>query len=121
MFGNGDKKGLKELLSKLSPTAAAAVEGAQQVMTGAPRFLLLAKASNVQLVQTLVPLLIGQRCRAANYKSKQTGQAPKSQAAVVGLQAAAGQGGVCRYSATGVACPFAGRCKYICKSGAPRQ
>ena len=74
-------------------------------MTGAPRFLLLAKASNVQLVQTLVPLLIGQGCRAANYKSKQTGQAPKSQAAVVGLQAAAGQGGVCRYFAAKAQAP----------------
>jgi hypothetical protein len=121
VFGTGDKKGLKEMLSQLSPTAAAAIEGAQQVMTGAPRFLLLAKASNVQLVQTLVPLLISRGLRAANYKSKQTGQAPKSQAAMGGLQAAAGQGGVCRYFATGTDCPFAGRCKFICKNGPPRQ
>jgi hypothetical protein len=29
VFGTGDKKGLKEMLSQLSPTAAAAIEGAQ--------------------------------------------------------------------------------------------
>ena len=65
VFGNGAKKALKVLIQKLSPTAAAALEGVQQVMTGAARCLLLSKASNVELIQTLVPLLQANGCRAA--------------------------------------------------------
>ena len=113
VFGDGDKKKLKELLNDLSPTAYAAMVGAIRPKTGAARYVLTAKAHNVMLVQTLVPLLNARGIRAANYENKRTGQAPRSQAAFDGLQANANSAGICKYYAAQTACPFA-QCKYIC-------
>ena len=113
VFGEGAKDKLKEMLKDLSPTAYAAMVGAVQPKTGAPRYILTAKAHNVMQVQTLVPLLNAHGIRAANFENKRTGQAPRSQAALGGLQANANQSRVCKYFAAQTSCPFA-RCKYIC-------
>ena len=113
VFGEVAKDKLKQMLKDLSPTAYAAMVGAVQPKTGAPRYILTAKAHNVMQVQTLVPLLNAHGIRAANFENKRTGQAPRSQAALGGLQANANQSGVCKYFAAQTSCPFA-RCKYIC-------
>jgi hypothetical protein len=122
VFGDGDKKGLKELLKRLSPSANAAVQGVQQVMMGQPRCLILAKASDAALVQTLIPLLEQDGVKAAVYKDMRTGQPPKAQASSTGLAAANTGVGVCGYfgATPQQACPYGDRCKFPCYGGQPR-
>jgi hypothetical protein len=116
VFGSGEKAALKETLKRLSPGAFAALEGVQQVMVGAPRCLLFAKASNAALVQTLVPLLERNGYQAAVYKDMRTGQVPKAQASSIGLAAANAAVGMCPYSGSTpqLVCPDYPKCNYVC-------
>jgi hypothetical protein len=122
VFGDGDKKGLKELLKSLSPSANSAVQGVQQVMMGQPRCLLYAKASDAALVQTLIPLLEQNGVNAAVYKDMRTGQPSKAQASSTGLATANASVGVCGfYGATPQQpCPYGDQCKFMCYGGQPR-
>jgi hypothetical protein len=122
VFGDGDKKELKELLIRLSPYTKAAVQGVQQVMIGQPRCLILAKASDAALVQTLIPLLERNGVKAAVYKDMRTGQPPKAQASSTGLAAANADVGVCSFfgATPQQVCPYGARCKFTCYGGPPR-
>lgn len=123
VFGSGEKKSLKELMKRLSPNAFAAVAGVQQVITGAPRCLIFAKASNAALVQTLIPLLERDGINAAVYKNMMTGQPPKAQVSSTGLAAANAAARVCNYygATPRQICPWGDRCKFTCWGGQPRN
>jgi hypothetical protein len=122
VFGPGEKKDLKELLKRLSPHTATAVKGVQQVMQGAPRCLIFAKASDAALVQTLVPLLNQHGYQAAVYKDKRTGQPPKAQASSTGLAGANAALQVCTYfgATPQQPCPYGPSCKLVCYGGRPK-
>lgn len=123
VFGNGEKKELKASLHKLSNGAASAVCSIHKITNGAPRSILHCKASNLQLVQSLVGIMRGTGgWRVAVYEDKSV--LPKNQQANYGLAGAIAKADLCRNFANGISCPHVarkGKCRFHCWGGPPQQ
>ena len=123
VFGNGEKKELKASLYKLSNGAASAVCSIHKITNGAPRSVLHCKASNLQLVQSLVGIMRGTGgWRVAVYEDKSV--LPKNQQANYGLAGAIAKADLCRHFANGISCPHVvrkGKCRFHCWGGPPQQ
>ena len=122
VFGDGNKAALKAHLKELNQAAAAAVVGIHRIAEGAPRYHLHCRASQIGLVESLVPLL-SVKSRAAIWKHRKGPGAARSglaKQASNGLDVAASKAGMCRYFASQKECPFRGRCRYVCYEGPPR-
>ena len=99
VFGDGDKARLKAHLKQLHPTAAAAVLSVHSIKVGAPRYELHCRASQINLVESLVPMLnVHSRAVVWEYK-KGSAEGPVGLArkADGGLNNAASKAGMCNY------------------------
>ena len=124
VFGDYDKKVLREAARNLHPTAASVVLSMHKVVIGQPRIELHCRASQVTLVESLVPLLRANSYQCAVWEAQGASKAGLAGAAGTGLGRAAGKAGLCRYFVKQAQCPHrasANGCKFVCYDGQPRQ
>jgi hypothetical protein len=119
VFGEGDKRKLRKRLKELDADANDSVESIIQIKTGKIRFEIHCQASQLAVVESLLPLLKddGGACAIWEPWSERQPKAGLAGKAAGGLRASSRKAGMCHYMTAGEDCPFSakpGGCRWHC-------